>query len=136
MLLTSGTRLGTALAFGVILLMSGCHAATPIQPVNRSPVVHSLLAFPTTIGSSDSAVVVCIATDADGDTVVFDWDSDCRLVMKGASRSGTAYNRPNVLVVYAGCVTGPVDTGSVYCFARDGRGGGAYAGRVSIIVHH
>ena len=122
---------------GALLSVAGCGAKTPLAPANSSPVVQSLMAFPTTIGPGDSAVVVCTATDADGDTVVFDWSSDCRLIRKGQRSSGgpTDYNRGNVMVVYAGtCASAPLDTGWISCSARDGRGGGAYAGTVLIII--
>lgn len=125
-----------ALISGVILGMSGCGAETPLQPVNHSPVAHSLTAFPTTIGPGDSAVVVCMATDADGDTVVFDWSSDCRLVKQGQYRQElTSYSRGPTLVVYAGtCAKVPLDTGWVSCEVRDRRGGGDYAGTIRIFI--
>jgi hypothetical protein len=123
------------LGMSVLGCLPGCGAKTPLQPRNRSPVVQSLIAFPATIGPGDSAVVVCQATDPDGDPVVFDWTSDCRLIKQGATGQFTAYNRGNVLVVYAGaCAYVPVDTGWVSCHARDGRGGGADAGIVRIVI--
>lgn len=122
---------------GVVLCTSGCGEETPLQPVNRRPVVHSLTAFPTTIGLTDSAIVVCVATDVDGDTLVFDWTSNCKLIKQGEHPWGgpTIYNRGNTLVVYPGsCINAPEDTGWVSCSAHDGRGGGAYAGAVRIII--
>jgi hypothetical protein len=119
---------------GAVVCMSGCGLKTPLEPVNRSPVVQSLIAFPTTIGPGDSAVVVCIATDADGDTLAFDWSSDCTLIWSGKFQY-TSYSRENTLVVYPGaCVGVPVDTGWVSCAVRDRKGGGAYAGNVHIII--
>lgn len=122
------------LALGV--LAAACDTARSVRPLNVSPVVLSLVAFPTTIGPGDSAIVVCSATDADGDTVVFDWDSDCRLVKMGRPGGGPLYNsHSGALVVYAGaCARAPADTGWVRCFVRDGRGGGAYAGLVTVTV--
>jgi hypothetical protein len=99
--------------------------------------VQSLVAFPTTIRVGDSAIVVCTATDADGDTVVYDWTSYCPLRKKGQSPYGgpTIYSRGRALIVYAdSCSGSPLDTSWVSCDVRDLRGGGAYAGRVSIIV--
>jgi hypothetical protein len=126
----------SALIAGAGLSLAGCGAEIPLQPVNHSPVALSLSAFPTTIGIGDSAIVVCLATDADGDTVVFDWSSDCRLVKKGPVRPGpTLYSQGNTLVVYGGsCATAPLDTGWVSCSARDLRGGSDYAGTVQIII--
>ena len=115
--------------------LSSCGTKTPLQPVNRSPVVHSLIAFPTTISPGDSAVVVCHATDPDGDPVVFDWTSDCNLIKRDYPNSFTLYNQGNTLVVYPGtCVKAPLDTGWVSCQVRDGRGGGADAGTGHIVV--
>ncbi len=110
--------------------LPACGEKTPLQPVNHSPVVESLIAFPATISPGDSAVVVCHATDPDGDRVVFDWYLAGPLLMQGY-----AYNQSNAKVVYAQPGSGALpDTGWVSCEARDSRGGGAYAGRVLIII--
>lgn len=121
------------MGLGVLACLSSCGVKTPLEPVNRSPVVQSLIAFPASISPGDSAVVVCHATDPDGDGVVFDWFWYGRL-NTGLS-DGSALNRGNTLVVRAG--TGgaaPVDTGGVSCFVRDRRGGGASAGTVLIVI--
>jgi len=124
------------LGLSILVCLPSCGVKTPLEPVNRSPVVESLIAFPTNITLGDSAVVVCHATDPDGDSVVFDWSSDCRLIMQGGSGQATANNRGNTLVVYAGaCAAAPLDTGWVSCEVRDGKGGGAYAGTVRIAIH-
>jgi hypothetical protein len=98
--------------------------------------VLSLTAFPTTIGPGDSAIVVCLATDPEGDTLVYDWTSDCRLIKKGGPGELTLYNSDDhALIVYPGaCNSAPVDTGWVACEVRDRRGGGTYAGFVHVIV--
>lgn len=115
--------------------VSSCGTKTPLQPVNRSPVVHSLIAFPATISLGDSAVVVCHATDPDGEPVVFDWTSDCRLIKRDHPNSFILYSHGNTLVVYAGaCADAPLDTGWVSCDVRDRRGGGARAGTVRIVI--
>jgi hypothetical protein len=59
------------------------------------------------------------------------------MVKKGAGPDDFWYsNRSDPgLVVYPGaCVRATVDTGWVACEVRDGKGGGAYAGTVHIIV--
>ena len=112
-----------------------CRTTTPLQPVprNEPPVVQSLLAFPTTIGVGDSAVVVCSATDPEGETLVYHWSSDCRLLKKGGS-GDDVYSLDRALVVCAGaCNRAPVDTGWVYCEVGD-RHGEARAGVVRIAV--
>lgn len=129
-------RLLTAV-LGLYLLsyLPSCGVKTPLLPVNRSPVVQSLMAFPASISPGDSAVVVCHATDPDGEPVVFDWTSDCRLIKQGAPGAFTAYQRGSSLVVYAGtCAHAPLDTGWVSCHVRDGRGGGANAGVIRIVI--
>src|SRR5262245_54412688 len=125
----------------VALVLAACAAAcsttTPLAPVhpNKSPVVQSLVAFPTTIAPGDSAIVVCAATDPDGDTLQFGWSSDCRLLKGNVSRDLTLYNGDRSLVVYAGtCNRAPVDTGWVSCEMWDSKGGYAYAGYVLIVV--
>ena len=126
---------GVAVALPVFLV--ACDISTPLQPVNHSPEVRALSVFPATIGLGDSAIVTCEATDADGDTVVYDWSSDCRMLKKGDNFGYlTLYNRlDHSLVVYATpCNRAPLDTGWVSCEVRDGRGGGAYAGTVRIVV--
>jgi hypothetical protein len=121
-----------------VLGAGGCDSAAPLRPVNRDPIAHSLVAFPTTIAMGDSSIVVCIATDPDGDTLVYDWSSDCRMVKKGAILPGdlTLFNqRAPSLVVYPGaCNRTPLDSGWVRCEVRDLRGVLADAGLVRIIV--
>ena len=126
----------TALALALAACVAACDPTTPLEPVNRSPVVQSLVAFPTTIGPGDSAIVVCGATDSDGDTLVYDWSSDCRMLKKGDTWGDfTIFGRGRSMVVYAGaCNRAPVDTGWVTCDVRDQRGGYAYAGHALIVV--
>jgi len=128
-------------ALGLALCVAACHSYTPLKVsgflANRDPVVQSLVAFPTTLHPGDSAAVVCGATDPDGDTLFFDWYSDCRMLITGdVLHEGSLSNQTSpALVVHAGgCNRAPTDTGWVSCEVRDGRGGGAYAGTVRIIV--
>ena len=124
-----------ALTFVLAMCLEACEAPTPLVPVNRSPIFHSLTAFPTTIGLGDSAIVLCNASDPDGDSVICDWTSNCQLIKQGAPHDFTAYQRGPRLVVYAGaCSHAPLDTGWVICDLRDGRGGGARGGIVRIVV--
>lgn len=125
-----------ALIFGATLCMCSCGPKTPLQPVNRSPVIHSLQAFPTTIGPGDSAIVICLATDADGDTLRYEWFSDCRLTKRGQNSYGyTLRTLANTVIVYPGaCSRAPLDTGWVSCEVYDRRGGGAYLGAIQIII--
>jgi len=82
------------------------------------------MASPDTVGPTDSAIVVCNATDIDGDVLVYDWATDDRLRIKGSVSgirlSGTAANS---VVVYHGPITNPVsDSAFVLCSARDPSG--------------
>ena len=134
----SSARVTALVVLAMAVIVAACSTTTPLQPGNRAPVVQSLMVFPTTIGPSDSAVVVCVATDEDGDTLVYDWTSDCRIVKQGGESQFTLYHQfDGSLVVYPGpatCVNGPLDTGWVHCHVRDRRGGGAEAGVVRIIL--
>ena len=123
-------------AIALAACVGACDMSTPLEPVNRSPVARSLVAFPTTLGVGDSAIVVCEATDPNGDTLAFDWSSDCRLLMQGNDGGRpTLYSRGRSMVVYAGpCNRAPLDTGWVRCEVRDGRGGYTSAGLVPIVV--
>jgi hypothetical protein len=87
----------------------------------------SLTVFPTEIGLSDSAIVTCFATDQDGDTLVYDWETDLRLRIKDNPpdvpvKSNTFSNAETFYPNYN--PTG-LDTVWVVCTARDRRGGGA-----------
>jgi len=93
-------------------------------PDNHRPVISSVTVFPTVIGLTDSAAVTCFASDPDDDVLVYDWITDGRLTIQGAL-PGThfLYNTHTPRrVFYPEYITGPVDTGWVQCYARDGRG--------------
>ncbi len=66
------------------LLSIQCSDNNPLKPENHDPVIRSLTAFPAVIGLTDSVVVICNAVDPDGDTLVYDWISDGRLIVQGA----------------------------------------------------
>ena len=127
------------IALSIALSLSACKRSTApvIRPDNRSPAIQSLLAFPGRIGPGDSIIVVCEAFDADADTLVYDWFSDSRLVIKGnAPADHDLYEqRSNSHVFYYGWVS-PSDTSAwVQCIVRDHKGGGV--GRiVNIALDH
>jgi hypothetical protein len=110
----------------------GCHNAAkptyPEFPPNHSPVIDDLIAFPDTIAPSDSTVVMCSATDPDGDSLVYDWLTDARLIIQGA-HAGNSYlnNQPSPRrAFYNANLPNPInDSAWVYCDVRDLRGGGA-----------
>ena len=116
----------------------GMIACADKPTVDRSPVIHLLIASPDSIGPSDSTIVTCVATDPDGDALVFDWETDARLFIPGRPPNEYYYyNSPyNTQIFYPGPVSlSPADTAWVRCFARDRRGGGAVA-LIHILVSH
>lgn len=118
-----------ALIVTALSVLSACDGKDPVRPGNRAPIMISLLTFPGSIGPSDSAIVVCDATDPDGDSLRYDWISDGRLRLRGAS-PGDAFvlaSRSNSQVVTYGTPLSPTDTAWVQCIVRDYRGGGVGA---------
>ena len=98
-----------------------------MAPVNQYPVILSLRVFPNVINRTDSVIVICGAADRDGDTLVYDWETEGRLAVQGAP-SGTEflYNTLDpTRVFYPAYVNSPVDTAWVECCVRDRRGGEA-----------
>ncbi len=119
------------------LLSIQCSDNNPLKPENHDPVIRSLTAFPAVIGLTDSVVVICNAVDPDGDTLVYDWISDGRLIVQGAIPSEHfLYNTiANSHVFYpGGAIRSPVDTPWVQCFARDRKGGQSLPKLVEFIV--
>lgn len=107
------------------LTMGACQGHNPVAPSNRNPSILSLTVFPTSLGSGDSAIVVCNALDPDGDTLVHDWTTDARLILRDA-RPGDmeVYDLPsNSEIVYRSNVTPVSDTAWVRCYVRDHKGG-------------
>lgn len=110
----------------IVLLNISCKD-NPIKPENHDPVITSLAVFPDIIGMQDSAVVICNAYDPDGDTLVYDWITDGRLIIKGAPyfEQHILYNTyENSRIFYPNQTTHPYDSAWVQCFARDRKGGG------------
>jgi hypothetical protein len=120
-----GVRLGTLVWSASLLLWAAGCGTNPGDPVprNRAPVVFSLLASPNVIGSSDSTVVTCQASDPDGDVLHYTWVTDSRLRIKGLSASehmliGSASNQQTF---YYGTPSG-VDSAWVECDVIDAKG--------------
>jgi len=81
-------RLLMALVLLALMVATNCERTRITRPANHRPTIESLTVFPTDMGPSDSAIVTCLASDPDGDTLVYDWTTDMRLSIKG--------NPPNV----------------------------------------
>ena len=113
-----------ALALGATIV--GCSKKNPTAPApeNHNPVISSVVLFPQTIGPGDSVIVVCTASDPDGDSLVYDWITDTRLRVKGSPFGAYLFSsNSNAQVFYYGTPPMPTDTAWIKCFARDLRGG-------------
>ncbi len=124
-----GRRLLALLAAALLApLFAACSdrrvTAPPPPPPNHSPIISSLIAFPTDLGLTDSLFVVCIASDPDGDALVYDWFTDARLKIKGNRPDDHGlYDSPdNTHIFYRDYIT-PDTTAWVQCIVRDHRGG-------------
>jgi hypothetical protein len=124
----------------LLSLQFGCKD-NPIKPKNQSPVIFSVKMYPEVVSPSDSLIVVCSATDPDGDTLVYDWFSLSGNVVKikGALSGATAlYNtHKNWQIFYAPdsiYVTAPQDTFGLQCAVRDGKGGGDVSEHLRFVV--
>jgi hypothetical protein len=119
----------------IFLLLLGINSCknNPVNsgvPQNHSPVLHSTILFPGVVAPNDSLVVICDASDPDGDTLVYDWYalSGSILRIKNAFPGQIAlYNtHQNSQIFYAPdsmFVTAPRDTFAIQCAVRDGKGG-------------
>lgn len=67
----------------VLLGLLSCDNNNPVNNVNHSPEILSLIAFPEKVSLTDSLIIFCNAKDIDGDTLVYDWITDARLKIKG-----------------------------------------------------
>lgn len=109
---------------GVGLCLGAC-TEFPTRPANLGPTISSIVAFPNVIGPGDSVLVTILASDPDGDNLVYDWETDSRLDIQGdRSRDHYLYNTAsNSRVFYRTIYTAPVDTGWIWCEVRDRKGG-------------
>lgn len=131
-------RLNTWLVLWSAILLSvtvgACRSTVaPAPPANVFPVISSVVLFPWSIGASDSAIMVCTATDADGDTLVYDWVTDGRVRLKDARGGISVYgSRQNTQTFYCDTVRAPIDTSYIRCYVRDRRGG--QDGRLVLLI--
>jgi hypothetical protein len=117
--------------------LSGCHAPSSPHRINHNPVIDSLIAVPDTIGPSDSTVVTCFAHDIDGDSLVYDWETDGRLNIQGTPTWNKFLNQQHVPshTFYNANITTNSDSAWVFCEARDMLAGGV-GQHVFIILRH
>lgn len=114
-----------ALVLSSIAWVCGCHSKNPTTPSNTNPQIVSTSIFPEIIGARDSAIVLCRAVDADGDSLFYDWTTDGRLTLQGVpSFIHSRYDsRCPTQVFYPAVVNAPQDTASIEVAVRDHRGG-------------
>ena len=55
----------------VVVILSGCGGTAP--PINHHPVISGITVDPYSVDINQSAVITCIATDPDGDTLTYIW---------------------------------------------------------------
>lgn len=128
-------RLVAVFILGSAAISSGC-GRNATGPLNHAPVLVTLTVFPQSVGVSDSVVVTCVATDQDADTLVYDWETDLRLRIKGAPPGyPIKSNSPNnTETFYPAYVPSSLDTVWVACTVRD-RVGGGVTRAVNFTVH-
>jgi len=120
-----------ALIIITILIIVGCED-DPVKPVNHHPIIKSLTAFPDVVNPNDSLIVICNASDSDGDTLVYDWITTGVVRIKGARGDDhfLYHTYENSRIFYAPdsqFVLALQDTFWVQCFVRDVKGGEAEA---------
>lgn len=124
-------KLGILLLFAVAGV--GACQEFPTKPLNRNPSINSVTAFPTRIGQGDSLLVTVLASDPDGDTLVYDWYTDGRMRIKDAHLGIYRFNTLDPTQVFYRSTSVPVDSVAyISCYVRDGRGG--VAGWPTILI--
>ena len=104
--------------------IGGC-VRYPTRPLNRSPVISSVQAFPTVLGLGDSTEITVSAADPDGDPLFYDWIAYNGLAIKDDPYpDGELYNTPSPSrVFYLQRRPASYDTAFVWCEVRDRKGG-------------
>src|ERR1051325_4277255 len=123
-----------ASCIAVFALSGACDSSKPTAPPqNRDPVINGASVAPSVVPVGDSALMICNASDPDGDAIVFDWYADGvdwyadgRILQKDAPDGVTRYSSPSdSQVVYYVRAVARLDTARIFCYARDRRGGEA-----------
>ena len=113
-----------AVVLGACIGACGNDDSDSVSPSNQAPVILSTTVFPPSIGPGESTLVVVNAMDGDADTLVYDWITDDRLIIKGNPGYSSLFNTyDNSHTFYhANLPRTYPDTAWVQCFARDRRG--------------
>ncbi len=81
----------------VSTIAGGCGDDGPSKTYNHSPVIASLTATPDSVRTSGVSLLVCAATDPDGDSLSYEWTADAGVFSGGAdSVAWTAPAAPGV----------------------------------------
>lgn len=125
-----------AVALATVWGLSPCQDKPPTWPVNHNPVMSSAAANPTDMGRLDSTEVTILATDEDGDTLVYDWTTDLRLRIKGNPPDFPVKSHSfiNTETFYPNFTSTEVETCWIGCSTRDRRGG--VASRTILVTVH
>lgn len=116
----------------IVIILIGIYSCNenPVksdEEKNNNPIISSLTVFPKIVNPSDSLIVVCNATEPDGDTLVYDWITSGSIVRIKNSNHHWLYNtKENSQIIYApdsNFIKQPVDTFWVQCMVRDRKGG-------------
>ncbi len=60
--------------FMAVFAFFGCSQPEPPKP-NSTPIISSLTAEPQNISAEKASVITCVATDADGDSLIYEWSA-------------------------------------------------------------
>lgn len=121
-----------ALLLVLVALAIGACKEYATRPYERVPTISSVEWTPSSLGPGDSLVVTVHASDPDGDTLVYDWFTDARLRIQGASAGVYLYgSSSNSRRFYRSTTSASPDTAWIRCYARDQRGGSD--GRILLI---
>jgi hypothetical protein len=98
----------------------------PTRSVNRNPIISSVVVFPTVLRLGDSTLVTVLATDPDGDSLVYDWEAYNGLAIKdNPNPDGFLYHTSSrSRVFYLQRRPANYDTAFIWCGVRDVKGGG------------
>src|ERR1051326_8643582 len=109
-----------ASCIAVFALSGACDSSKPTAPPqNRDPVINGASVAPSVVPVGDSALMICNASDPDGDAIVFDWYADGRFLLKDAPDGVTRYSSPSdSQVVYYVRAVARLDTARIFCYAR------------------
>jgi hypothetical protein len=82
-----------------VMTILGCESSNDDSPTtpagNHAPIIQSVTASPSTISSSRWARVSCVATDADGDSLTYVWNSPSGFFDNGNTGQSVVWDSGN-----------------------------------------